>query len=454
MSTTTRSGFLAAPPPAPRLPDAEVERLYPRLRLQVFLGIFIGYSSYYLIRNNIPLVAKLLQSDYGYTKSTLGVVTNVLLVSYGLSKFFSAIRSDRSNARIFLPMGLALSALANFVIAFVPSVGASVALLSIVMMFNGWFQGMGWPPCGRTLVYWFSPTERGTKGAWWNVAHNVGGALSSFIAAWAVDHSGKDWHAAFWMPSVLCLVLAVVTFFLMRDTPASVGLPPIEEYRHDPTPAAVEVAEDTSLSQWDIIREHILRSRVMVCLALANVFVYALRYGILVWAPVYLADVRHASFTKSVAGFGFFELAGIPGMLIAGYVSDKIFRGRKSPAGMFFLAGTAVMIAVYWLLPQGTPLGVLYGCLVAIGALIYGPVMLIGLQALDLAPRHVAGTAAGFTGLFGYVLGATMASSGVGLLVDHLGWGPTFSILIAMAFAGIAFLTVVNRREHELAATR
>ncbi len=38
-----------------------------------------------------------------------------------------------------------------------------------------------------------------------------------------------------------------------------------------------------------------------------------------------------------------------------------------------------------------------------IGFLIYGPVMLIGVHALDLVPKKAAGTAAGFTGLFGYV---------------------------------------------------
>ena len=40
-------------------------------------------------------------------------------------------------------------------------------------------------------------------------------------------------------------------------------------------------------------------------------------------------------------------------------------------------------------------------CMIVIGFLIYGPVMLIGLHALELAPKKAAGTAAGFTGLFG-----------------------------------------------------
>jgi OPA family glycerol-3-phosphate transporter-like MFS transporter len=144
--------FMAAPPPAPRLDDATVARRYPRLRLQVFLGIFIGYAAYYLIRNNVPLVATILRDENGFSALGLGILTNGVLLAYGFSKFLSAIVSDRSSARWFLPIGLLLSALANLVVAFVPAVGASVALFAVVMIVNGFFQGMGWPPSGRTLV--------------------------------------------------------------------------------------------------------------------------------------------------------------------------------------------------------------------------------------------------------------------------------------------------------------
>ena len=64
--------------------------------------------------------------------------------------------------------------------------------------------------------------------------------------------------------------------------------------------------------------------------------------------------------------------------------------------------------------------------LVAIGFLIYGPVMLIGLYALELAPKKAAGTAAGFTGLFGYLGGAVAANAMLGYTVDHFGWDGGF----------------------------
>jgi OPA family glycerol-3-phosphate transporter-like MFS transporter len=449
-STAVKRSWLAAPLPAPRLPESEIKRKYPPLRLQVFMGIFIGYAGFYLIRNNIPLIAKVVLDEGWIDKLGVGLIANAVLVAYGLSKFFMATISDRSNARYFLPIGLALSALCNLVVAFVPAVTATVAAFATVMFINGWVQGMGWPPAGRTLVHWFSTNERGWKTAIWNCAHNVGGMAVGAAAAFALHFTGGSWRAAFWFPAVIALVVAAVAFILMRDTPESVGLPPIEEYRNDPAKVEVDTAGEAGMSYWQVVAKHVFLNRTMVLLALANVFVYALRYGVLSWAPTYLSEVHKASIAAGIAGFGLFELAGIFGTLACGWISDKIFRGNRTWTGIAFMAGVAVFVVAYWLAPVGTPYWVMMMFLFFIGAFIYGPVMLIGLQALDMSPRNVAGTAAGFTGLFGYVIGATMASTGVGFLVQHFGWGVSFAALAACAVGAIALLAFIAPEEKRL----
>ena len=83
-------GFLSAPPAKPRLPQQEVDRLYPRLRMQVFLGIFLGYAGFYLIRNNLTLVSALMKGQGLMTDLEYGIIANAVLLAYGFSKFFSA----------------------------------------------------------------------------------------------------------------------------------------------------------------------------------------------------------------------------------------------------------------------------------------------------------------------------------------------------------------------------
>lgn len=449
-TTGRRRNWLSAPLPAPRLDAAEVAARYPWLRLQVFMGIFIGYAGFYLIRNNIPLIAKILIDGGQIDKAGIGLIANAALIAYGFSKFFMAMVSDRSNARYFLPIGLALSAVANLVVAFVPAVSGSLAMFAVVMFFNGWFQGMGWPPSGRVLVHWFSTNERGWKTSVWNCAHNVGGVGVGAAAAAGLSMTGNAWQSAFWFPALIALVVAAIAFWMIRDTPESVGLPTIEEYRNDPAKVDADDSELESLSAWQLVRKHILTNRAMVLLAFANVFVYTLRYGVLTWTPTYLSEMHHMSVTKGIGGFSLFELAGIFGTLACGWISDKLFRGNRTRTGIMFMIGVGIFVVAYWLSPVGTPYWVLMVYLFFIGAFIYGPVMLIGLQALDMSARHVAGTAAGFTGLFGYVLGATMASSGIGYVAQHYGWNATYALLTIFTVVSIVLIAMVGPEEKRL----
>lgn len=241
-----------------------------------------------------------------------------------------------------------------------------------------------------------------------------------------------------------------MAYLLIRDNPQSMGLPPVEEYRNDPD--KVEGNDNEVKESWfATIKNHVLTNPVVVMLALANVFVYALRYGVLNWIPIYLTNELHkTNVTGGIIGFMLYEGAAIVGTLLCGWVSDKVFKGWRSGAGMLFLVGTGVTIFVYWQLPATAPLWMFYVLISLIGALIYGPIMLIGLQAIDLSPKYVAGTAAGFTGLFGYLLGATLASTGVGLLIDYAGWNVTFATLIGVVVVAFVLMIFVGKYERDV----
>ncbi|WJZ03671.1 MFS transporter [Corynebacterium freiburgense] len=455
MRTPTLPKWLQSPSPAPQLNPEQTKARYPRLRFQVFMGIFIGYAGFYLIRNNISTIAPLLLDEGGVIdKPAVGVISNAVLISYGLSKFFMAMLSDRSNARYFLPLGLALSAIMNLIVAVTPWISASVGLFATIMFINGWVQGMGWPPCGRIIVQWFSTSERGWKGSLWNTSHNVGGLGLPVLVAWGLHLSDQNWRSAYWLPAVVALVVAFLAFLLIRDNPPSVGLPPIDEYRNDPPKVEADAPKGTKLSTKELVFDHILKSRVIVLLAIANVFIYALRYGVLNWITTYLSEVHHMSITNGLVSFAAFELAGVLGTVLAGWVSDKVFHSNRSITIGIFVLAAGLSIAGYWLAPIGTPFWAMVLLVSLIGGFIYGPVALIGLQALDLSPKDIAGTAAGFTGLFGYLLGATLASTGVGYLVHYTDWNVTFITFLAFTALTLWILIFIGKAERELIKKR
>ena len=438
--------MLAMFKPAPhvaRLPSESIDPLYRRLRWQIFAGIFLGYAGYYLVRKNFTLAMPYL-IEQGFSRTELGFALSGVSLAYGLSKFVMGNVSDRSNARNFLAAGLLLSAAITLFMGTSAWALSSIGVMFALLFLNGWAQGMGWPPCGRAMVHWWSHNERGRIVSGWNIAHNVGGGAIGPLFILGMALTG-DWRSAFYLPAACAAAVALFAWATVRDTPQSMGLPPIEEYRNDRQPDYSE-AHETEFSAKEIFVEHVLRNRVLWYIALANVFVYLIRYGVLDWAPTYLKEVKHFEMQQTSWAYFFYEWAGIPGTLLCGWVSDRVFGGRRAPAGILFMALVLACVCVYWLNPPGNP-RVDMAALVGIGFLVYGPVMLIGLHALELAPKKAAGTAAGFTGLFGYLGGALGASALLGYTVDTYGWDGGFCVLVAGCVMSIVLLALTLGEE-------
>ena len=466
------ASFLAPPAYKPERTDARVDDDYKGLRWQVFIGIFIGYAGFYLVRKNLSMAVAPL-GELGFNEAELGGAMAMNALAYGISKFVMASISDRSNARRFLPLGLILSAIAMlFMIVPVVAIGPENKGLAITLMgvFNflvGWFQGMGWPPCGRVMTRWFSIKERGTWMSVWNCAHNVGGALVGPMAGYGALWFGhwffgenKDLYfliGTYAFPAAVAILIAILAYVLIRDTPQSCGLPSIEKWSGSASKNYDAKKSEQSLSVKEIFRT-VLSNKFLWYIALANSFIYMVRYGCLDWAPKIL-DTQGADLKSAGWAYFAFEFAAIPGTIFCGWLSDKVFNGRRAMPTMLFMAVIIAVIVVYWQFINN--FWVVVGCLIAIGFLIYGPVMLIGVQALDLAPKNAAGTAAGLTGFMGYVLGTSILANtvlGYVLKLAKTATGYNFStyflLLIAACVLAIFFMGLTFKEEQYLVADR
>ena len=452
--------FLTPPAFKPEQTGPEADEKYRRLRWQVFLGIFIGYAGFYIVRKNFSMAIPML-APLGFDKGELSLVLSMNAIAYGFSKFLMASISDRSNAQRFLPLGLVAAALSMlFMIVPVQFLGAehkvaAITLMAVLNFLVGWFNGMGWPPCGRVMTHWFSIKERGTWMSFWNCAHNVGGALVGPMAVYGAMWFGSwfyqnsDYYfliGTYAFPAAVAVLIAVIAYCMIRDTPQSCGLPSIEKWSGHASKNYSEKAEQV-LSTHEIFKV-VLSNKFLWYIAFANAFVYMVRYGCLDWAPTILTE---QGIDIESAGWAYFayEIAAIPGTIFCGWLSDSVFKGRRALPTIIFMALIIAVIFVYW--QNITNLNIVIGCLIAIGFLIYGPVMLIGVQALDLAPKNVAGTAAGLTGFMGYVLGtAVLANIVIGYVAENAGWDWTFILLMAACVLSIVFMGLTYREEQYL----
>ena len=397
----------------------------------------VGYALFYFVRKNLSIAMPAMQADLGITKTELGVFLTLHGLIYGISKFVNGFIGDRVNARYFMVTGLVLSAICNLIFGF----SSAVVVFGVVWMLNGWFQGMGFPPCARLLTHWIPPNELATKMSIWNTSHSIGAGLAVVCCGYVVT---LGWRWCFYLPSAVALAGAVSLWFTLRDVPASVGLPAIR-----PEGVTREEAEykGTSREFRQFVSRQVFRNPYIWIIAIANFFVYTIRYAVLDWGPTLLGEWKGISIQHAGWMVAAFEVSGIAGMLTAGWVTDKFFGARSPRVCVIFIALATFFIFLFWRLPS-PPVWIATLILMAAGFFIYGPQALVGIAAANMATKRAAATAVGFTGLFGYA--STLLSGwGLGHLAQNLGWNYAFGALIAIGLTGTTvFLLAWPARAH------
>lgn len=433
--------------PTEKVPDEKIKSSYTKHRASVFISIYIAYAAYYIVRDNFTISSPYLMKYYHFDKATIGLILSCLAISYGISKFIMGSLADKCNPKYYIATGLICSAILNF---FFGTTGNEYVMM-ILIIFMGIFQGMGAPAAHKTLAVWFSNKERGLYVSAWNTSHNVGGGLIPLLVTLALAIFGlHHWKSIFFFPSIISIILAIIVIISGADTPESVGLPPIEEFKKKDyinENGNVKVVEaHNTIPLINIIQECILKRPIIWILAISNAAVYVIRYGIENWIPIYLHAMKGFTLAQSRNCFSIYEFAAIPGTILIGIMSDKLFKGKRSGLAAVLVFLLALTFMAYWVTKSSDLIFFEVGLM---GILVYGPQMLITVLTMDLVPKFAVGGTDGFVGLFGYVFGEVIASYIIGLLVDQLGWKASFfTIIIAAIVSIICFIILFKAENH------
>ena len=423
-----------APAKAPITDENEIDHQYRYWRLRVLYSSLIGYALFYFVRKNLSVAMPVMEHDLGLTKASLGLFLTLHGVLYGVSKFANGFWGDRANARYFMALGLLLSAVMNI---FFGLSSASVAL-GIFWLLNGWFQGMGFPPCARLLTHWFSPSERGTKFSIWNTSHSIGAALAVVMCGFLVKY---NWRLCMFVPAALAIACAFFLVNRLPDTPASLGLPPVEEYTREEEPEEDFSDGEDGMSFREFVLRYVFANPAIWVISVANFFLYTVRYSVLDWGPTFLTETRGVHLQMASWIVALYEISGVLGMLLGGWLTDKVFRGRAVRACTLSMVVCVGCLYGFWKLPAAPPL--IYTLLLCgVGFSVYGPQCLVGVIAANLATRRAAATAIGLTGFFAYLSGI-LSGWGLGMIVDKGGWDPGFRMLVAAAAAAAVLFALV-----------
>ncbi|MCM1199417.1 MAG: MFS transporter, partial [Clostridium sp.] len=245
----------------------------------------------------------------------------------------------------------------------------------------------------------------------------------------------------------------------------SCGLPSIQEYRNDYSGVKSKQKSGEKLPFKTLFVDYVLKNKLLWAVALSNVLVYMVRYGIGDWSPTYLQEAGIMDKAECKVAFSVHNYVGAIGTIVVGWISAKFFKGRCAPPNVLCMAMVAIGSLLYW--QAGNIAGfmssdpatvitltktLIYAALIIIGFFIYGPVALIGVQALNLVPKNAAGTAAGFVGLFGYLIGdALLSKAVVGNIANHVGWDGANMTFVIASVIGIILCALMWKSEKKMA---
>ncbi|CUZ69975.1 Regulatory protein uhpC [Serratia marcescens] len=397
--------FLKSRPDAPQVTDQrQIDASYKYWRIQLMCTMYIGYAAFYFTRKSFNFIMPAMLSDLGLTMSDVGILGTLFYITYGCSKFISGMISDRSNPRYFMGLGLIMTGVLNIFFG----LSSSLLMLGTLWILNAFFQGWGWPPCSKILTSWYSRSERGGWWAIWNTSHNVGGALIPLLVGFISLHF--SWRYGMIIPGIIGVVLGLLMCWRLRDKPSTLGLPSVGKWRNDAM-ELVQESEGQGLSNREIIKRYVLTNKYIWLLAVSYVLVYIVRTAINDWGNLYLTQEKGYSLMTANSAISLFEVGGFIGSLVAGWGSDKLFRGNRGPMNLIF----------------------------AIGIFIFGPQMLIGMAAAECSHKDAAGAATGFVGLFAY-LGAALSGYPIARVMEIWHWNGFFVVISIAACLSALFL--------------
>lgn len=395
------SYYRISKPSAAKVGENEVQGKYRRYRNRTFWGVTSAYALYYVCRMTMGIVKQPIIDEGILTAGQLGLIGSAMLFVYALGKFANGFIADYCNIRRFMATGIVISAVINLIMGALGLLSGDLGLSSVLLFvvfaivwgLNGFAQSMGAPPGVISLSRWFPLSKRGSYYSLLSATPYLGKSLSLIFIGLIVGWFG--WAFGFIFSAIAGLVAAVIILVFVSDTPESRGLPSVQALSGEtPVPA-------DSMSTKEA-QKMVLRHPGIWVIALSSAFVYITQYAVSDWGVFFLQKAKDFSLSQATQIIAISEAFGILGTVLAGWLSDTVFKGNRSMpvliSGVICFLSLSAMVFTN----GGFVLNVIY---IAVFSLSIGVVYCVvaGLMALDIVPRKATGAALGLVGISSYV---------------------------------------------------
>jgi len=275
-----------------------------RWRIQIFVITWLAYAAFYFTRKAFSVAKLGIAEDPSFEldKSAMADLDALYLAAYAVGQFMWGVFADRFGTRVVVLGGLLTSALA----ALAMGTFATLPIFAACMVVQGLAQSTGWSGLCKNIGAFFATYERGRVLGLWSTCYAFGGLVATPFAGWCAYRLTHDWRMAFLSSAGVVLAVAVLFFFLQRNRPQDVGLPPVEAEAAPPADAPRPSHSGALLKA--------LRNPHVLVLGIAYFLLKPARYAILLWGPVIIYE-RMPEIGKVASAIvpSAFEVAGLAG---------------------------------------------------------------------------------------------------------------------------------------------
>ncbi len=427
----------------------------------VVLGLM--YASFYMCRYNFRFATPGMVEEFHFNKFEITSILAWWSVAYGFGQLINGLLTDRIGGRSAMLIGAAGTIVINLIYGFSSTVG-TFSTFALIWLMNGYFQSFGAPGMIKINAAWFNRTERGTFAGIFGfmiqmgqvVINNLAPIILAGFAFGAFMVAKDDWRWLFRIPPIFTAIMAVLVAFIPKETPEEAGYPGLI---HDENSTGDTGTRATIKESFVTIFKHPL----VWFYAAAYACTGAVRNSSDQLSILYFVEQLHLDMSKKPAAvfwtLNLMPMVAVFGSLASGIISDKFFRGHRSPVAMGLYFGQTVVILIAAAIIQTgivgpTPVGIFLGCLflILISLTVNSTHSLVGAAApMDIGGRKMAGFASGVIDSFQY-FGTALALPAIGWLLDKYGWGIWYPTMAGFGVLGGIAMLMVMRKQKLIAA--
>ena len=398
-----------------------------RARYGMLALVFVNVVINYLDRSNISVAGAALSKDLNLSTIELGYIFSAFGWTYAALQIPGGLIADRFGPRILYAFCLITWSLATVCQGFI----RGFAGLFSLRLATGAFEAPSYPINNRIVTSWFPEHERASSIALYVSGQFIGLAFLTPILFKVQEYAG--WQGLFIGTGIIGLLWGVVWYVFYRDPLDHRGVNQAELTYIEEGGGLISGKKSgtakTNIWTWENL-EQVISRRTLWGVYLGQFSVNAMLWFFLTWFPTYLVKYRGLDFIKSgyLASLPF--LAACVGLLLSGFLSDRLVRqgtsvgiARKTPIILGMLLSMSIIGANY---TDNTALIIFFMALAFFGN---GMALISWVFVSLLSPKHLIGLTGGIFNFMG-----NLASIVVPIVIGYLAQGGNFKP--ALVFVG------------------